>query len=293
MCGTDQSENITLSEIPSLIVDDLPATTQVCLGSDISFTVTASSTVPGVNITYQWYKDGVELQDDNKYMGTNTATLMLFTAEAGDEGNYSCEVKLEDYDQATVSTMLELETAPVITTDLEPAVSVETDKTLELTVVAEGKDLEYQWYKDNQELAGETNATYTKDNVTADDEGTYKVRVRNQCGEVYSTECVVTVTPFLIMSVDDESGLTLNQNVPNPFATVTRISFVLPEAAQVRLAITNANGKELAVIANGTASAGLNEYTVDANALNLSSGVYYYTLKVNGKSFTKSMVVVK
>jgi hypothetical protein len=95
------------------------------------------------------------------------------------------------------------------------------------------------------------------------------------------------------MSVDDESGLTLNQNVPNPFATVTRISFVLPEAAQVRLAITNANGKELAVIANGTASAGLNEYTVDANALNLSSGVYYYTLKVNGKSFTKSMVVVK
>ena len=295
MCGTDQSENITLSEIPDLVLEDLPATTEVCAGSDVSIEVNATSTVPGVTITYQWMKDGVALEDGAKYRGTTTSTLMIFGAEAADAGNYSCDVAIDPFvEKTTNESELVINEAPVLTTDLPADVSVQTGKELQLSVVAEGPDLTYQWYKDDQEISGATNATFSIASVTSDDEGTYKVKVANNCGEVMSGECVVTVTPFAVLGVDDETNaLQLNQNTPNPFVTVTRISFVMPEAGQARLAITDASGKEIAVIVDGTVSAGLNEYNVDAQSLNLPSGVYYYTLTVNGKSMTKSMVVVK
>ncbi len=294
MCGTDQSENITLSEIPDLTVSDLPATTEVCMGSDVSIEVTATSSIPGVTITYQWFKDGVALTDGAKFRGTTTETLMLFGAEANDAGDYTCAVTLESFAHKTTNaSTLVILNAPVFTTDLPADVSVQTGKALNLAVAAAGANLTYQWYKDGTEITGATNPTFTIDTVTSGDEGTYQVKVANNCGEIMSTECVVTVTPFAIVGVDEENELGLNQNVPNPFSTVTRVGFVMTEAGQARLTITDASGKELMVIVDGTVSAGLNEYNVDARALNLSSGVYYYTLTVNGKSFTKSMVVVK
>ncbi len=294
-CGSDQSDNITLSEIPALTVEDLPATTDVCKGSDASFTANATSSVAGVTITYQWYKDGTALENNAKYAGVTAATMILTKAENDDAGDYQCEVILESFDKKTTNaTKLVVKNVPTIKTDLQKDLSVKTGEKLTLTVEAEGDALTYQWYKDGKVITGATEATYEKDKVSTTDEGTYKVKVTNNCGDIESGECVVSVTTFVIMGVDGEAGeLILNQNVPNPFSTISRIAFVMPEAGQAKLAITNANGKELAVIVDGSVSAGLNQYNIDANALNLSSGVYYYTLTVKGNSVTKTMVIVK
>jgi len=97
-----------------------------------------------------------------------------------------------------------------------------------------------------------------------------------------------------LLDVEGEAGeLMLNQNKPNPFSTVTTISFVMPESGAGRLTLTDVSGKEIAVIAEGTMGQGLNSYEVDATALNLTAGVYFYTLNVNGRSITKTMVVLK
>lgn len=83
----------------------------------------------------------------------------------------------------------------------------------------------------------------------------------------------------------------LKQNYPNPFNPSTSISFDLPVAGKVSLKVFNTSGKEVASLVNENRSAGF--YTVNFNASNLSSGVYYYRLEANGISKVMKMALVK
>jgi hypothetical protein len=294
-CGADTSSQIVLTEVPKLTVEPIPATVEVCVGEDMSWTVNASSNISGVTINYKWMKDGMHLTDGGRISGAKTSNLVIMGATAEDAGEYMCHVSIsgwdEEYTNASVATIGK---APVITKNLDPTAQVQTGKDLTLTVEADGAD-SFQWYFKDAELAGETNATFTKTGVTSADEGDYKVKITNACGEVYSSVCLVSITPFLLLSADEALAgeYILNQNSPNPFSGTTEIGFVMPEAAHAKLAITDVYGRELAVIADKAMTAGLNRFTVNSNEMNLNSGVYFYTLTVNGKSITKTMVIVK
>ncbi|HMS64761.1 MAG TPA: T9SS type A sorting domain-containing protein, partial [Ignavibacteria bacterium] len=87
------------------------------------------------------------------------------------------------------------------------------------------------------------------------------------------------------------NSLLLVQNYPNPFNPTTTISFDLPVAGNVSLKVFNTSGKEVATLVNETRSAGY--YSVNFNASNLSSGVYYYRLEANGISKVMKMALVK
>ena len=83
----------------------------------------------------------------------------------------------------------------------------------------------------------------------------------------------------------------LNQNYPNPFNPVTKINFAIPKKAYVSLKIYNMLGKEVAKLVSDTKDAGY--YTIDFNASELSSGVYYYRLESEGFMDVKKMILVK
>ena len=83
----------------------------------------------------------------------------------------------------------------------------------------------------------------------------------------------------------------LAQNYPNPFNPSTEISFTLAKSAKVRLAVYNLLGKEVAVLVNGTMSAGYHPVTF--NAKNLSSGVYFYKLEAGSTVLAKKMMLLK
>lgn len=83
----------------------------------------------------------------------------------------------------------------------------------------------------------------------------------------------------------------LMQNYPNPFNPTTRIQFVLPQSMNVTLKVYDVMGKEIATLLDGKANAGLN--TVEFNASNLGSGVYFYKLNAGSYSSTKKMVLTK
>ena len=82
-------------------------------------------------------------------------------------------------------------------TALNATTAVTAGQTMTLTVVVTGglKPYSYQWYKNNNAIAGATAATYTKSTtVAATDSGTYKVVVHDAYGNIISSSTVATVS---------------------------------------------------------------------------------------------------
>jgi len=83
----------------------------------------------------------------------------------------------------------------------------------------------------------------------------------------------------------------LSQNYPNPFNPSTRIDYALPNNGNVILKIYDLTGKEVETILNDFRTAGY--YTINFNASNLASGIYYYRLTAGNDIAVNKMVVVK
>lgn len=83
----------------------------------------------------------------------------------------------------------------------------------------------------------------------------------------------------------------LGQNYPNPFNPTTSISYSIPEDSQVEISIYDVLGKEVAVLENEYKSAGA--YSKSFNASNLSSGLYFYTIRAGNYVSTKKMLLAK
>ena len=83
----------------------------------------------------------------------------------------------------------------------------------------------------------------------------------------------------------------LKQNYPNPFNPSTTISFFNKAKGLVKLSVFNAKGEHVKTLVNNVMSADF--HSVEFDAKNLNSGVYYYTLKTPLKTITKKMMLVK
>ncbi len=84
----------------------------------------------------------------------------------------------------------------------------------------------------------------------------------------------------------------LKQNYPNPFNPSTLISYSLPKSGFVFLIIYDILGTEIQTLENKFQNAGT--YSVIFDARELSSGIYFYTLKVKGYFIkTKKMMILR
>jgi len=83
----------------------------------------------------------------------------------------------------------------------------------------------------------------------------------------------------------------LKQNYPNPFNPATTIEFTLPQSGFVTLKVYNLLGEEVAVLLEAHQPAG--NYTVNFDASQLTSGIYYYTLAADGYQQTRKMVLLR
>jgi hypothetical protein len=98
-----------------------------------------------------------------------------------------------------------------------------------------------------------------------------------------------------LTSVSDENvkviEFKLNQNYPNPFNPATTISYSLPSASNVKIVIYNTLGQSIKVLENGYRSAG--NYSVNFNASDLPSGIYFYRLEAGLFSHVMKMMLLK
>lgn len=83
----------------------------------------------------------------------------------------------------------------------------------------------------------------------------------------------------------------LAQNYPNPFNPTTTISYQLSAASNVNLKVFDVLGKEVATLVNERKPSG--KYSVQFNASQLSSGLYFYKLSAGHFNETKKMILTK
>jgi photosystem II stability/assembly factor-like uncharacterized protein len=83
----------------------------------------------------------------------------------------------------------------------------------------------------------------------------------------------------------------LYDNYPNPFNPVTKIKFDLPLNGNVKLKVFDITGREVANLINSELKAGTYEHQF--NAVNLSSGVYFYRIEAGDFIDIKRMVLIK
>jgi hypothetical protein len=86
-------------------------------------------------------------------------------------------------------------------------------------------------------------------------------------------------------------GYALSQNYPNPFNPSTTISFSLPSKSFVSLKVFDLIGRDVATIVSEEMSAG--SYSKQWNAVNMSSGIYFYRLQVGSFTETKKLVLLR
>jgi photosystem II stability/assembly factor-like uncharacterized protein len=87
------------------------------------------------------------------------------------------------------------------------------------------------------------------------------------------------------------NSLQLGQNFPNPFNPNTNIHYALGSTQLVSLKVYDVLGNEVATLVNEEQQAGVN--SVNFNASQLGSGVYFYRLETGDFAETKSMILIK
>jgi hypothetical protein len=90
---------------------------------------------------------------------------------------------------------------------------------------------------------------------------------------------------------DVPGGYELEQNYPNPFNPSSTIRYTIPMAGKVHLAIYNMLGQQVATLIDSDQGAG--SYTVTIDASRLSTGTYFYTLRVGDFVSTRKMLLLK
>lgn len=118
---------------------------------------------------------------------------------------------------------------------------------------------------------------YNTDNPALFVQDTFKVQVGN-----------VGITNISSLIKDYE----LSQNYPNPFNPTTNINFSIPNSEVVSIRVYDILGNEVATLVNNERlSAGM--YKADFNGANLSSGIYFYTIRTENFTDTKKMTFLK
>jgi uncharacterized delta-60 repeat protein len=99
------------------------------------------------------------------------------------------------------------------------------------------------------------------------------------------------------VDVEDEGSLltpnefNLAQNYPNPFNPTTTIQYSIPQRSNVTLKVYDILGNEVATLVNEERARGV--YSVNFDASQLASGIYFYRIQAGSFIETKKMILIK
>ena len=161
-----------------------PGAVTTCEGGIVTLSVTPGGSGP---FTFQWKKNGVNIN------GANAQTLNFNPATPADSGNYTCLVSNSCSNATSAAAAVNIQAAVTITTQPLDR-SLCEGSGFNLSVAATGTaPITYQWRRNNVNIEGATNATYSVASATAANSGTYSCVVTNPCVSRTSNPAIVSV----------------------------------------------------------------------------------------------------
>ncbi len=184
--GSDTSSGALLTVVSQPVITQNPANAAVNVGRPASFTIAAT----GGGLSYAWLRNGAVIAG-----APNSPSYTIGATVAGDhDAHFSCRVTNLAGNATSTEATLTVYAVPVITQS--PAnQTVNVGQTATFSVIATGVGLAYQWQKNSVAIPGAPNAPmYTTAATVAGDNGsTYRVRVSNPAGNLFSSSATLSV----------------------------------------------------------------------------------------------------
>jgi hypothetical protein len=194
--------------LPVITSQPQPTNLTVQVGSNVTMSVGAS----GNQLSYQWQKDGIPISSAVNASAI-TPTLNLSNVQLGDAGTYIAAVSNPSGSVPSNPVTLNVSTDPVppppaITT--QPAdTTVTVGNPANLSVVATGDNLFYQWFKNGALIPGATGASLNFAGAQIGDAASYTVVISNSSGSITSNPArLLVVSAMAIINVAPNSGAT-------------------------------------------------------------------------------------
>ena len=126
---------------------------------------------------------------------------------------------------------------------------------------------------------------------TATEAGEFTVTASTDESSVIGIATVRVIRTSVERIGDMPKEFTLSQNYPNPFNPETIIEYSVKEACHVRLEIYNVVGRNVLTLVNSFQQPGV--YRASFDAAGLSTGVYFYRIRMNDFVAVKKMVLLQ
>ncbi len=203
-CATVTSINVgtIVSEMPNIVGN--PQSGTYCEGAEVSLFADATTNFPSDPITYQWYRDGVALENTN-------ADIITFVVDSINRGNYYCEFTNGCGTVASSVANVYVKLLPVVASQPTDMSVCEGDRAQLYAKITGAEPINYTWLKDNGDdpvytditwsNVGNTNHTNTLviDPVSETNEHFYFCYATNDCGSVRTDTVFVNVTQHVVI----------------------------------------------------------------------------------------------
>jgi len=148
----------------------------------------------------------------------------------------------------------------------------------------EGSDFATIGFVNGKGTTSEKQDYIYKDKILSDGKYYYRLKQIDYLGQSEYSDIIE-------MDIRAFSSYLLEQNFPNPFNPTTTIGYGLKEKSNVKITVINSIGEEVALLVNQEKESGY--HTIEFNAANLPSGVYFYHLKAGDFVELKKMILMK
>jgi len=187
-----------------------------CEGGSISLSLSAT----GGDLRYQWKHNSIPLP------GATAAQLQLTNIQPNQAGQYTCEVTGACGSVTSNEVSVTVIPKPTITQQT-PDTTVHEGQRLELYAEATpSTGCTYQWFKNGTAVSGATGNRFIVESATAEDAGTYTLKVSNTCGTAESAPIRVQIAPQV--SVENNPLRAALRVYPQPASHVVVIESPAP-----------------------------------------------------------------
>nr|DAN14519.1 MAG TPA: head outer capsid protein [Caudoviricetes sp.] len=185
-----ESNAVTVNVNPLPVITKQPTSQTVKEGQAVSVSVEANHAD-----SYQWLKDGVNVE------GANKATFTKANAVVGDSGSYQCKAVGDDGETLSAAAKVTVNALqPPVFTKQPEAVTTKVGKAITLTAEA-SHATSYSWLKDGKAVEGANAATFTKASAVEADSGSYQCKAVGPDGTTLSNAAKVTVNPLELPAI--------------------------------------------------------------------------------------------